>query len=643
MKVTPKFQNGGGFDSFFTTYTPVQVQAPRQAPQESSRSRQSSGDSEKGKLTEKDFFDMLKNIDGLPNEMSAIVTDLMNTFQLSNLTGVDPGNLATTYLQNLYQVKIAAQNKKKYDDALSAAGKNGSLAEPAISMDGKIVVQNSEGQIDTISLDTYLKNDGQYQPLTVSNLARMRAYTPQLANNQSIFDIINNSMGFESFQELVSKAKQALGSSEVTRNGYFTNEGQASKGLALLNTLKAEDKVQAYGSVTAQGLYEYKIIDKTQKGQIDALTDYIVATFPDRAKTWAALKLGRSDKNQATRDLVLRYLLSGATENHSFDIQYKGSLDKVEGRIKDNDGGSSGAKETYLTSLQNGLAARKEQRTLLPGNQGAFKVTGSVYGSFLDQDGNTLSDVTLQELLSKTGLAGISNSKSITFGDNVLSSNSLSRIAVENTGGFRAVLPSIKRGTTITPNFELIEKFDDIVQEVNAELGNNAKYEERESLLERKMQSVPELQELLDMTGKLDPGKFSVFFIVDGLASDLNFSFITRNNDGSTSSISDKSNPYIVETNNEEDKKYFMEVTKPEDFDEYNPINMFDWFSNYDHIYKSSVFIPIQTNNRLAAIIFSGQKIGEEAALGIEGEYQRSQISNKVGNAVMYDSNWLFK
>nr|DAT77899.1 MAG TPA: hypothetical protein [Caudoviricetes sp.] len=44
----------------------------------------------------------MKDIDGLPNEMSNIVTNLVNTFQLSNLTGVDPGDLATTYLQNLY-------------------------------------------------------------------------------------------------------------------------------------------------------------------------------------------------------------------------------------------------------------------------------------------------------------------------------------------------------------------------------------------------------------------------------------------------------------------------------------------------------------------------------------------------------------
>lgn len=50
---------------------------------------------------------MIKEIDGLPNEMRALVTNLMNTFQMSNLTGTDINSLATTYLSNLYQLKIA--------------------------------------------------------------------------------------------------------------------------------------------------------------------------------------------------------------------------------------------------------------------------------------------------------------------------------------------------------------------------------------------------------------------------------------------------------------------------------------------------------------------------------------------------------
>lgn len=624
MKVIPKYQKGGNFDSFFTTYTQVKTDAPRQTSN-SGKSSGASQSTEKGKLTEKDFFDMMKDIDGLPNEMNNIITNLMNTFQLSNLTGVDPGNLATTYLQNLYQIKIAAQNKKRYDDVLANASKNGSLAEPAISMDGKLIIQNTDGSIGTISLDTYNANRDKYSDriLTVSNLANMRKYDPQLANNQSIFEVIDNSMGYEAFQELLSKATQSLGTSEIIKNGMFSAEGNASKGLALLQTLREDDRVRAQGSVTAEGLYKYKIIDKHQLSQINALTSYIAALLPDRAKTWAAVKTGQTNKTEATKDLIFTYLLGQSSSSHSFDIDYKGEKDKDKETTSKKS--SDDPKMTYLTALQNGYGGGKETRVLNFGNNTNFNVTGTAYGAFLDQDNKTLSNSNLSDLLSKTGIAMISNPESITFGDNILNSNALSRVVVENNGGFWAILPCKRYGNKVTPDFELISKFNEVVQEVIDETDDNATPEQKQKLLESKLASKPELQDLLNMSGNLDPGKVQPFFIVDGLASENNFTF--KNSDGTT--ISNGSNPLIQVTKDKDDLRYFKEVSKDDQFDSYDNI-VGDIFGLYDNLYKSKVFIPIQTNNRLAAIIFSGQEIKDSVAREIEGEYQRYGNPNKM-------------
>lgn len=625
MKVIPKHQKGGSFDAFFTTYVPIKTEASGQTSNSRGSSRTSQSDSEKGKLTEKDFFDMMKDIDGLPNEMNNIVSNLMNTFQLSNLTGIDPGNLATTYLQNLYQIKIAAQNKKRYDEVISNASKNGSLAEPAISMDGKLIVQNRDGSIGTVSLDTFNANKEEYSDrlLTVSNLANMRKYDPQLVNNQSVFEVIDNSMGYEAFQELLSKATQSIGTSELTRNGMFSVEGKASKGLQLLQSLREDDRVRAIGSVTAEGLYEYKIIDKDQLKQINALTSYITATLPDRAKTWAAIKTEQSDKNKATKDLVLTYLLGRSQDSHSFNVQYKGGMDKVQGKTSTKT--SEDVTMTYLTALQNGYGGRKETRTLNFGNNTNFNVTGTAYGAFLDQDKKTLSNPTLSDLLSKTGVAMISNPESITFGDNILNPNSLSRVVIENNGGFWAVLPCKRYGNKVVPDFQLMASFNKVVQEVLDESGDSDSPEQKQKLLESKLSSNPELQELLTMSGNLDSSKVQPFFIVDGLASENNFTF--KNSDGTT--ISDNSNPLIQVTNDQDDIKYFQEVSKDSNFDTYDNV-LGDIFGLYDKLYKSKVFIPIQTNNRLAAIIFSGQEIKDSNARAIEGEYQRYENQNKM-------------
>lgn len=627
MKITPKFQKGGGFEPFFTTYVPVQIADPEDSRYRESSRRRASDSDEKGNLTEKDLFKMIGEVDGLPNEMMSLVNELSNTFRLSNLTGVDPGNLATTYLQNLYKVRILARNRTNYDKAVETAGSNGALGEPAISMDGKLIAQKPGGSLTTVDLSTYFNDPDSYSLLSVSNMAYLRAHDPSLNNDQSSIDIINNSMGYESFQKLVSQAKQSLGSSEVTRNGYFTNEGDASKGLSLLQQLSADDRVQALGSVTAEGLYEYKIIDKNQLQQINALTSYMSALLPDRAKTWAAFKLRTPDKERATKGLILQYLIASNTESHSFDISYKGTMDHVMGNKKGSSGKSGSEEEpkmTYLTAVQNGYGGRYQTRLFNPGTQGEFRVNGTVYGSFLDQEGKTVSDTNLADLLAKTGLGGITNTRSISFGDNVVNPNSLSRIAVENNGGVWAALPCVREGDVVKPNFDLIESFDKLVQEVNDELGNSATYEARQALLEKKIQNNPELQELLNMSGKLDTSKVAPFFIVDGIASDLNFNFTTR--DGTP--ITEKSNPLISKSDDENDEQYFIRVTGSEDYD----VNDSIWgdviFGGHNNIYRSNIFIPIETNNRLAAIIFSGQKLKDSVALGIEKEYQAAGVQD---------------
>lgn len=630
MKAIPKLQQGGRYDQYFTSYTPIQSSG------EASPQRTSSPDtSEKGELTQKDFFDMLKDINGLPNEMSRIVNNLLNTFKLSSLTGVSTDDLASSYLKNLYEIKIAAQNQKRYDEVLANAQKNGSLAEPAITMDGKLIIQDKEGKINYISVDTFNANRDEYsgRVLTVSNLANMRKYDPQLINNQSVFEIINNSMGYEAFQELLSKAVQSLGSTELSRNGMFSVEGKASKGLELLQTLSEDDRLRAYGSVTAQGLYEYKIIDKNQLSQINALTSYIATVLPDRAKTWASLKTGQSDKIEATENLVLTYLLGRAQSSHSFDIDYQGSIDKVAG--KSEKGTSDDIKMTFLTALQNGYGGRNETRTLNFGNNTNFNVTGTAYGASQGIDNKVIINSTLENLLAQTGIAGITNADSITFGDNLVNSNQLNKIAIENTGGFWAVLPCIKEGNAVTPNFELIDQFNKLVQEVINETSDNATPDQKWELLEKKLQNEPELQELLTMSGKVDPSKVSAFYIVDGLASDRNFTF--KNSDGSN--LSGNSNPLIWSTSNQADIDYFKSVTEEKDFDE-DSMWPGDWFGMYDTLYKSKVFIPIQTNNRLAAVIFSGQEIKDANARALEGESQRFQILSKMN---IPSSEYLYK
>lgn len=606
MKVTPKHQKGGNLDAFFTTYVPVQIQAPNQTSSQQ-RSSGNSQSSEKGKLTEKDFFDMLKDIDGLPNEMNAIVGNLMNTFRLSALTGVDPGDLATTYLSNLYQVKVASQNKAAYDKAVEQANKNGSMAEPAISMDGKLVVQNADGKITTVSLSNYFENKDQYALLTVSNLANLRAYSPELAYNPEVFNIITNSMGFESFQELLSKVTQTLGSSEYTRSGMFSSGGQASKGLELLMTLGKDDRLQAMGSVTAEGLYKYKVIDKTQLQQINSMLSYITSVLPDRAKTWAAFKMGTSDKNKATRDLVFQYLLSGNSQQHTIDVDYQGSMEKVTGNKSKGDATTDDIVQNTATKWLRGLGVQNVF-TINPGTNYATQVLANTL-PLTDSDKKYLGANSVLQQATQGEYAGILDFNSASMG--------MQRIDPSNFG--KIVLTDGKISSIDFPSKVL----DDgtIVPDLSPQTSEAKQAADREiKQLGIDLSSISSIsanyKAINDVYAKhgLEPA-----YNPDGTPTNNWTRFGVINASASNNALGmDQfdSNELLQPINDDAVVDNLLQVTKEENYD----TNNFLW-NGVDHFYRGTVWVPVNVSY-VAASANSGIKtdqlndiINREAAL----------------------------
>lgn len=587
MKIIPKKQTGGTFSKYFSTYTPVTVQQPSREQS----TRQSS--SEKGKLTEKDFFDMLKDIDGLPNEMNAIVGNLMNTFRLSALTGVDPGDLATTYLSNLYQVKVASQNKAAYDKAVEQANKNGSMAEPAISMDGKLVVQNADGKITTVSLSNYFENKDQYAPLTVSNLANLRAYSPELAYNPEVFNIITNSMGFESFQELLSKVTQTLGSSEYTRSGMFSSEGQASKGLELLMTLGKDDRLQAMGSVTAEGLYKYKVIDKTQLQQINSMLSYITSVLPDRAKTWAAFKMETSDKNKATRDLVFQYLLSGNSQQHTIDVDYQGSMEKVTGNKSKGDAATDDIVQNTATKWLRGLGVQNVF-TINPGTNYATQVLANTL-PLTDSDKKYLGTNSVLQQATQGEYAGILDFNSASMGMQRIDPSNFGKIVLTDGKISSIDFPSkVLDDGTIVPDLspqtsEAKQAADREIKQLGIDLSSI-------SSISANYKAINDIYAKHGLEPAYNPdgtptNNWTRFGVINASASNNALGMDQFDSNELLQSINDDA---VVDN--------LLQVTKEENYD----TNNFLW-NGVDHFYRGTVWVPVNVNY-VAASANSGIK-----------------------------------
>lgn len=581
MKIIPKLQNGKGFESLFTTYVPVQ--APQQTRSaKASQSERSSGQEDKEKLTEKDFFNMLKGIDGLPNEMQTIVNDLIDTLNINKISGMELSDLSTTYLQSLYKVRQAVNNKKQYDEVQKRAIESGSMSEPAITMDGKIVVQDQEGQIQKVSLREFMKNRDQYGGvLTVSNLLNMRAYSQGFVNDFSIFDIANNSVGYQSFQKLVKDAVNTLGSTQISREGMFSAEGQASKGLELLKTLKESDQIQAIGSVTAEGLYKYRIIDKNQLSQINALTSYIVAILPDNAKTWAAFKTGQADKNKATKDLVFTYLLGHSQDSHSFDVQYEGSMGKVQGGTSSSIGSQEDPKKGFWSQVQSGQGGEDFRFTLLT-KKGSMSIDGKFHGTTPGLDSNkSLGDYINN---SKVGYL-IKNNKNITFGDKKISVDSFNDVMVNAYSGAAVVTLPIKADGTVDLN--IAERWTNVLDQLeDSGLNpNTPEYNQKQKQLLAKNQ----LDGLIDYNGNLNRNRFGQFLVLEGYTSEK----AKAVQDNKKVSFKDVQSDFILPAG--DDSELYNMIKQGLSNKDRGEYEISDGLFN-DELFKGNVYIPLNTN-----------------------------------------------
>lgn len=597
MKIVPKFQKGG-YTSYFTMYQPVKVpeletkttssESTTTTKKKSSKSDDDEDDT-KGKLTEKDFFNMIKDINGLPNEMTEIVQNLTRTFQLQNLTGLNTQDLATTYLKNLLQIKIAAQNKTKYDKAWENAAANGSMAEPAIALNGDIMVQTKDGKLTNVNLATYYANKDQFTPLSVSQLLNLRAHSKSANWDQKIFNIVNNSMGFESFSALLEKAKTTLGSNSYSETGIRGKD--ALLGLQVINSLPQKEK-EKYIQWAVDGVYNYDSANTSNVEQINALLNYMVTTLPQRAKTWAAIKTGITDENTAAKVLIGEYLKSGVINNSSYKVTYAGTQEDLMGTDKSSKNGSAAnsADKTdagFWTQLQAGQGGDDMPYTLING-KGVQTIDGKYYGTTPGLEG----DMSLGSYISKSKLGYlIKDTHDITFGDIPISTDSFRDVMINAASGVMAVtLPKKLDGTV---DLSIASKYTAIVDQLKREKidPGTDHYNKRMAQLLK----ANELDTLLTSDGMPNPNRFGFFLVLTGLTS-KKAKGVTNTSNNETKSFEDINSDWIVNAGDENSLYETLKAGLTEGKTKYDADAAgYGTFYN-DDLYKGNIYIPLNIN-----------------------------------------------
>lgn len=626
MKIIPKFQDGG-FMSLFTQYTPVQSPAPSrqargQAPREERRSEKE--ESDKGKLTEKDLFELISKVDGLPNDTKVLVNNLQNLFQIQQLTGrADIADFSNMYLSNLYQIKMASYNKKEYDKAYTQVTKNGGLNEYAITTSGQVIALNKEGELQPVDVSELLRNPDEYSPLTNSNLLYIRAYQPDYANKNNILDTVANGIGMEQVDKMIRGKLSSLGTSETVRSGYSVKaDSYIIQGLNVLSQAESA-AVAGQTGMTLDGMYKNKVITKDQKQQAEAALQYIYNTLPDNAKTLLSIKAGNaSNPKKGAQDVIFQLITSRMNQTNSFETTWEGTLEQVtKGKDKSgksSDGSDSGdVKTDPYYNMSRGLGGEDASITINKGTNYQMDVNGKVYSSLPDKDGNPIGQTSLQNAL-QSGLQGVvTDPKAITFGNVPVSSQNFGNIMFDgSSGGTLAVLPTkLSSNGTKMVDLEALDRWEAANKQLR-EMGIESIYDpdHQQEILQVLYEN--QLEKLVDVvSGSLDYSALGQFMIVDGYA--------VSHSDNDT--FEDSSFVTKVDDDSEEIPMIERALSTDKDQNNYkiDVNNLYD-FNGHNIVYKGSIYIPI-TSNQLKAMTASGQKIKEGPAMQKEYEYQMLQ------------------
>ena len=609
-----KFQQGGTTPPY-VAYQPVIVSDKRTSaiPEEAAAAKVAS-DSDKGKLTSKDLYTMLKEkLKGLPSDIDVAMWKLQSVEESLNLDFFHDftSNVENRYLNALQTMNQLSFSREQYDKALDNVKSNGGLNEAAIDQYGQVYVTN--GKDFKLMSPEEAKQSG-WTMVTNQDLLYMRANDTNLAGNDKILNVVNNGIGISQVTKMIQDSIGNLGTNSNSETAYATTQGgQLIQGLN--DFIKAAQETGQYDA-SVEDLYKAQIINKTQAQQAQQAISYIYKTLPQNAKALLKTRTeGGTDKEAL--GLVSQLVLSKTSEDRQFTVDLEGGPTK-KSMSKDANAGSKD--DTNMkTSLPLQIMQDMGESDVAPitidkGDGIQMSVYGSFFSAVTDKKGDTITNTSLQNMLAQSGLQDIvKNVRNITFGDQKLTPEQLSKITYNNTGVVRAELPVNEDGTV---KLSVLDDFNAAMNEIKG-LGN---------VSPQQVQAIKakyHLDQYLKDDGTPNPKHTAPFILTEGYTTEKNgiedTAFVKHIKNPTDDQIQLIKDSLTVGTGKD------AKVPDIDTFDWYNP---FDWFGT-ENIYKATVYIPI-SNNVGAAVRGGNQNLDYNEALKYEMKYRNFQKMNNA-------------
>ena len=601
----------GGITPPYVAYQPVIVSDKRTSaiPEEAAAAKVAS-DADKGKLTSKDLYTMLKEkLKGLPSDIDVAMWKLQSVEESLNLDFFHDftSTIENRYLNALQTMNQLSFSREQYDKAMDTVKSNGGLNEAAIDQYGQVYVTN--GKDFKLMSPEEAKQSG-WTIVTNQDLLYMRANDANLAGNDKILNVVNNGIGISQVTKMIQDSIGNLGTNSNSETAYATTQGgQLIQGLN--DFIKAAQETGQYDA-SVEDLYKAQIINKTQAQQAQQAISYIYQTLPENAKALLKTRTeGGTDKEAL--GLVSQLVLSKTSEDRQFTVDLEGGPTK-KSMSKD---ANAGSKDDMKTSLPLQIMQDMGESDVAPvtidkGDGIQMSVYGSFFSAVTDKKGDTITNTSLQNMLAQSGLQDIvKNVRNITFGDQKLTPEQLSKITYNNTGVVRAELPVNEDGTV---KLSVLDDFNAAMNEIKG-LGN-ASREQIEAI-----KAKYHLDQYLKDDGTPNPKHTAPFILTEGYTTEKNgiedTAYVKHIKNPTDDQIQLIKDSLTVGTGKD------AKVPDIDTFDWYNP---FDWFGT-ENIYKATIYIPI-SNNVGAAVRGGNQNLDYNEALKYEMKYRNFQKMN---------------
>lgn len=449
------FQQGGGF----ATFTPI-IAAPPQTIQRPQREMGAMAGSTNGSILDDDTFKELLTKGGLVNDVNNLVSNLTELESNDTNPFLNQNN-RTMALRMISQVNELRENKNMWTDAVATAKEKGGLGEIAVGDSNEVYVKD-HNNIKAMSLNDYAKNRDKYQALTVAELMREREYNPQLAGQNSVFDVANNAIGLNEIKTGITTTIKALGT-ETTKNSQYESTEQLQKQIqASTGKMPTPDEAKAL-----KGMSEYYKVDQESSSQLNHLDNAVSFIWKSlgsaaqrKLMATAAVNGDVDTKTGAVDPLILvKQMILGEADTTSVNTITPA---KLPGQV-------TAAQKFRPTNAFQLLNDGKTGTTIMRFNDPSLPkqtvmnliVTG--LGSLITPGGRVIGPATLQAI-SKTEQGAVVDMHNAYLGDQKIPASDLSKISYDGSLAARVYMPVNDYGA---PDYHKLAEIQELEQQVD--------------------------------------------------------------------------------------------------------------------------------------------------------------------------------